>query len=399
MNQLLTNIKLFFSKEYWKNDLQIQSDVSFWRRLFAFIFDSLIGASILIFFYLFIEPVVSSEDLSFILFIILVFSYIFIDYWILPNKTGFTISRWIFGYQILETNDKFPRIITLFKRGLALWVINFLTIDIASLFTIIIRKDKRAVHDILSKTKTKRTIKRLLFLRLILITFLITFMYLGGIKAALKSFSTSFVTPQIECLEEDLKSKSSIINLKEIPIEKGIEKYYIKNSKFYIYNRNNEITTSDSGIIFNDLDIKVKTSNLRINFAKDYNTLKWLPFNNFFSKIFSMWSSEELIRLTLEEANIDLLKRLPLTQPIKNVKRVYANFFLSTISRNYKNSIQQGYVHSPSSGFYAWIMSEKYNVVTFDLLEADTMNNILYVMPHNRKDIAMYLLNNTGIEK
>lgn len=397
MNKLLADIKTLFTKEYWKSNPQVQSNVSIWRRLSAFILDSFIALAILIQFSLLIDPH-NSSDLGFTIWLGSIFLYFILDYWLLPNKTGFTTSRWICGYQILESNGLLPRIRTLFKRGITLWLINFLTIDLASLLSILFRKDKRAIHDIYSNTKTVHSKKHHAFLRLGIFVFLVVFLFLGVIKLGLKKFSSTFVTPQIESLEEEWKSKSSVIYLTEIPIEKGDTKYQIENSKFYIQNGENEILATDSGISFNDVYIRVKTSKTRINFAKDYNTLTWLPLNSFFIKIFSRWTSEELFRLTLEETNINLLKRLPLTQPIKNIKRVYGNYFLSVINRNYKNAVQQGMVHSPSSGFYALIASDKYNIVTFDLLEADTINRIVFALPKDRKDIAMYLLNNTGID-
>jgi uncharacterized RDD family membrane protein YckC len=127
------------------------------RRLFAYILDGLIylcliGLSQIVFgaqSTLFSKTEAPAPvAISYFIFSIL---YL-IDQIVLPTKYGFTISRWICGYRIKRKDGDNPTFKQAVIRFFSIWLIEFLTIGIITFITSIFRKDKAAIHDIISKS-------------------------------------------------------------------------------------------------------------------------------------------------------------------------------------------------------------------------------------------------------
>lgn len=153
------------------------------RRLIAYSLDYLFYGGIFIYiqyFYLYFEtffphaydhpwPLLISES-SNLLYIFLAFAILF-DHIGGPVLWGCTFTRWICGYQIKQKNGENPNLRKSLVRFFSLWIIETISIGLITFITSIFRKDKAAVHDLLSKTRAvfPDKINKYKFLRLVFI--------------------------------------------------------------------------------------------------------------------------------------------------------------------------------------------------------------------------------------
>lgn len=126
-----------------------KSDVPIWRRVIS----GLVGPfnPIIIALYWWMYRYVSDLPARWVLYVFL--PLILIEHIFVFKYTGFTASRYLMGYKVVRFPDKkaltFVRVVF---RGLVNTIIEGLLFNLSSLASVLIRKDRRAVHDFASGT-------------------------------------------------------------------------------------------------------------------------------------------------------------------------------------------------------------------------------------------------------
>jgi uncharacterized RDD family membrane protein YckC len=128
--------------------MKIQEPAGFWRRLGAVIIDAAVGAII----GLIIGPIFDDENLSRIAIWLYVMAYYILVpyYW-----NGYTVGKRVAGVRIVRVDGgKLGFKNTLLRMPVTqiLYTISFLTLYLVTVFMIIFRKDKRAIHDFVAGT-------------------------------------------------------------------------------------------------------------------------------------------------------------------------------------------------------------------------------------------------------
>lgn len=130
------------------------------KRIIAFAVDSFLLSSILfssILIYFKIVPIENEANINmFALFIVIIFIiYVIIDHILIPSNTGYTLSRWLCSYKIIDKNTgSNPSLLKCTFRYFIFAILEVFTIlgGFLSLVSSFARQDKAAIHDILSKT-------------------------------------------------------------------------------------------------------------------------------------------------------------------------------------------------------------------------------------------------------
>jgi uncharacterized RDD family membrane protein YckC len=128
--------------------MDLQKPAGFWRRLGAVVIDAGVGAVI----GFFIGPIFEDENLSRIAIWLYVMAYYILVpvYW-----NGYTVGKRVTGARIVCVDGEklgFKNTILRMPVAQVLYTISFLTLYIVTIFMIIFRNDKRAVHDFIAGT-------------------------------------------------------------------------------------------------------------------------------------------------------------------------------------------------------------------------------------------------------
>jgi uncharacterized RDD family membrane protein YckC len=128
--------------------MKIQEPAGFWRRLGAVIIDAAVGAII----GLIIGPIFDDDNLSRIAIWLYVMAYYILVpyYW-----NGYTVGKRVAGVRIVRVDGGklgFKNTILRMPVTQILYTISFLSLYIITVFMIIFRKDKRAIHDFVAGT-------------------------------------------------------------------------------------------------------------------------------------------------------------------------------------------------------------------------------------------------------
>jgi uncharacterized RDD family membrane protein YckC len=128
--------------------MKIQEPAGFWRRLGAVIIDAAVGAII----GLIIGPIFDDDNLS----RIAIWLYVMAYYILVPYFwNGYTVGKRVAGVRIVRVDGGklgFKNTILRMPVTQILYTISFLSLYIITVFMIIFRKDKRAIHDFVAGT-------------------------------------------------------------------------------------------------------------------------------------------------------------------------------------------------------------------------------------------------------
>jgi uncharacterized RDD family membrane protein YckC len=128
--------------------MELHQPAGFWRRFGAVIIDAGVGAVI----GFFIGPIFDDETLSRIAIWLYVMAYYILVpyYW-----NGYTVGKRVMGVRIVRIDGAklgFKNTILRMPVTQILYTISFLTLYLVTVFMIIFRKDKRAIHDFVAGT-------------------------------------------------------------------------------------------------------------------------------------------------------------------------------------------------------------------------------------------------------
>lgn len=128
--------------------MELQHPAGFWRRLGAVIIDAGVGAII----GFFIGPIFEDENLSRIAIWLYVMAYYILVpyYW-----NGYTVGKRVTGVRIVRVDGGklgFKNTILRMPVTQILYTISLLTLYIVTIIMIVLRKDKRAIHDFIAGT-------------------------------------------------------------------------------------------------------------------------------------------------------------------------------------------------------------------------------------------------------
>ncbi len=193
------------------------NNVPLLSRVLTLIFDSLFPLQ---FFVLSMTFLLFGENwtiqITIIIFIVMFISIWVLDQIILPRKTGYTFIRYLFGFKIkyIKTNQKIP-FLNLFGRGITILILESIITSLITLIIILIRKDKRAIHEIVSGTYGKMVSKpKYLLIMFFLIPFVII-SYCGGVHTMCIMFDKIYIKPSINKMIENINFRKIVQTEKE----------------------------------------------------------------------------------------------------------------------------------------------------------------------------------------
>ncbi len=171
------------NRNYSGAEVEPINNVSFAKRLLALILDvsSLIVTFIFSLIYLFtsLEWIV---DNGLYLLVILQLPYMFFDQVYLPNKTGYTIMRYVLGYKILNIDGSLISKRKLIVRSLFLLFLEYVITSLISLVLVLFRKDNRSLHELVTYT-TAIHVRKIRIAPFLMIFILLYFVFLCAINS------------------------------------------------------------------------------------------------------------------------------------------------------------------------------------------------------------------------
>lgn len=396
------------SFDRFKSHSEMVSDVSLKRRIAALILDGLILGTLWFLLSTGTNYLRTLDTFEFAICFFSLLVYIFWDFWYFPYLTGFTLSRWLMGYSIQGRDGKNPSLPALFKRGLVLWAINFLLIDIVSLFSILIRKDNRAIHDVFSSTVTRKRNVPFRSFRIFITLLILIIFVLSGLNVMFSSAFLAFVLPTKVEYNLDYAGSPGVVYGTPIKNNRLIKaKASVPDSPFHLC-----LESSDTAI-FSDSYLYLNRREIRIRYEKRPEKYYCVPdsiIEKHFKYVPKSWKSEDLYDLANNPSRVYLGRSQKLLQPVSSIRFMVANVFdalaiprslLVKMSDSHtENVIITGKVLGQGHGIYAWIEDPENSLtkVLFELNCSDTTYSLVYEIPESSSEIARYVLENTGFE-
>lgn len=182
--------------------------------------------------------------------LLFLFSFVLVDQVLLPFLTGTTVSRWLCSYSIIDRNSGgqllFKQALT---RYLTIYILEIVTIFGAaiSLSIILFRKDKSALHDLVSKTQVvlnNRTTLGFRIFKVLIIVAIVVVSALLTMNLVVYMADNVFVKPSsFVSLDSGYPRYYAERNIKEIKKSGRVQKEYIKFNSFYLLENtfNNDI--------------------------------------------------------------------------------------------------------------------------------------------------------------
>ncbi len=359
-----------------------KSDVALRRRISATILNQL--------FYIIIIVLLGIEKDLQILLITFVL-YQFFNYWYLPHFTGYTISHWIMGYKIFENDQSNPSWVGLLKRNIIFGISNRISIGLIDVFTLLFRKDKKTLHDIVSAISPKRVTAELRFLRYFLALSIAVLGTLSLIKMSGDEFYDTFIYPQKVAMKTELNERNFLEV--SLPLVQDTLSDYdtltFPDSKFYILAQPITFSISDSNIIINNDTVNFRCERSVAHPMDAFND------SNIASQILSdikLWNTEELIQSFYYDQKPSLL------HPFEYYKKLYAGLIGAMIFPKFNDAVQSGFVKKNGHGHYAFVIKENgMKQIVFEIWRKNELNSLILWSKEASETDMRYLLENIGI--
>lgn len=294
---------------------KISSNIKTFDRVLAFIIESVHPLFMLIGWCIFINLDERTIDNYFLVFTFPLFVIIlFIDKFWLPHKTGYTIFSWVLGYKIKSKSGFSVSYWQLLKRVAAIVAFEILITPIFSFLTMVIRSDRRSIHEIISNTYCEYESNRLQAYSsysIILFSAITTILIVINV-VTFESYWT-FVVPKIE-YEKREGWPTAILNDRNT-----IKKYFGSDSTAI-----DSLIPRKIGSIQNDTVGLIKRK------------MEW-PYNLIFPNL----SQSEAVYLTYCEYNQNRPMQFPILNPFESIKR-FGSLYVAYVAKvNCSNCIQK----------------------------------------------------------
>jgi len=371
-----------------ESQVSLRSNVALWRRILTTLSDIFIYFSSLVLLGL-EERYLTTPLLIFSIF------YFFLNFWYLPRYTGYTISHWLFGYQILRNDQSCPLWNDLLKRNVTMGILNKITFGLLDTIVLLIRKDKRTLHDMASGMTPKRVTSQFRFLRVVLVVSIAVISLLTTVKYVVEQISVTYVDPvkyerwyeieELHSLSVDLPLTSDTTL--------SFDTLIFPETNFYLLVDTSTVILGDSFIVVNSDTMNYENwsiENAHLTTASEYET------SSFIEKFLSLqvWTIEELFR----DFNQFPEEDISLFNPERHLRKMVSGIIGAIALPSLNDVVQRGTISTNGTGNYYYLENENlHKSIVIDIWQENDFNSLFFHGTNISQENARYILEHISI--
>ncbi len=372
------------------------SDVPLWKHIFATIGDVLITLSLLLLLKLeLITDVGGAVEHSVFAFIML--TYYFIDYWYLPRVTGFTISRWVLGYEVVRGDLRKARVFDILKYHIVHILLGFGSLGIVPALSILIRKDSRSPHELAGGMVSRQKRSRFQVIRLITPLLITIYFLFASIEAGAEYLYKEVAIPHKILMYHDTNHGGGYA-VETLPIAGENIEYEdsvnIVNSLYFIGVDSSNVAITESTVVISEDTFSYRITREQLDPAELLrDNIKWIVPHS--------WNVEELFSLYYFPLRQEVESSSKLLNPMANLKHLYSGLYCANpggdyIMNTYCSQESGIIVTENGKGLYRWSRAiDNSDIVIFDLYEGNHRRRIKFRGTTVMSGVStQYLINN-----